>query len=1235
AVREQRRQAAPHLSFPPALPISAHAERIGELVRRHQVVVLSGATGSGKSTQVPKILLAAGRGIDGRIGHTQPRRIAARAVARRLAAETGTAPGDLVGHAVRFDDNLSPATRVKVMTDGILLNEIERDPWLEQYDSLIIDEVHERSLNIDFLLGHLHRVLERRRNLRVVIMSATLDVEVFTGFFRDAVHHDVEGSSYPVELRYRPPEAAGDEEEPDINEAIVAAVAELDAVERADILVFLPGEREIREAYQALSRADVGETELLRLHARLGARQQSQVFEPGPQRRIILATNVAETSLTVPRIRHVIDTGLARVSRYSPRRKLQQLPVEKIARANADQRRGRCGREAPGVCIRLYAQADYERRRAAVEPEIQRTNLAGVILKLHTMGIDDIDAFPFAEPPGERLIKDAYNVLVEIGALDGERRLTDLGRELAAFPVDPRLARVLHAAAGFGCLAEALSIVAGLSISDPRERPHERREAADRAHQQFADKRSDFLWFVNAFSYAQSLTTMTQSKRQRQCRRRFLSAARMQEWVELRAYLERRARAAGHEPNAEPAAYRAVHLALAAGFPSAIGQWGGDGYHGCRGLDFALHPSSVLHRRGVKWVLVGDVVETARPYARLAARIDPRWLERVAGHLIRRSYEAPRWDPRLGCARVTQISRLLGLVIEADREIDLARVDARAARALLLEAGLLDGELGEMPDFLAHNRAQVKRIQDLEARARRRDLLAPRERLAAFYDGRIPASITTRRDLLRWLRADPTRAAALYMEEQDACSDARQGLPEYLFPEVLQIAGAACPLSYRFEPGHARDGICVRVPLALLPQVREAMVDRLVPGLLSEKIEAMVRALPKELRRRLSPAREYAMAALEALAERDGPLDAALAAIFSEISGHAFSAADFAATALPAHLRMLIDVVAEDGETLVASGRDLEALSGEQAAAALARRERIDWGIGGRSTAGWTFGELPTEVRVDEGGTRINAFVALVDAGDAVEVAVFDGPAAAAAAHVAGLARLLLLGAERESRYLERSYAGNDQLALAAALFGFRETPVRPLLEAVALARAATRPATRDAQAFATLAEDFRRAVVAEVGTAIARLEQLFERGRAVRAALEQQDGPKPRESVDDIHAQLGELLGPGILPLLVADGAARHDRYLDALERRLERLAADPGKDLRKLAVLAPLWRRYLAAAGTAGAEERRRVHRLLEELRISLFAPELGAAGKVSPALVETALAGLGEGRECPITA
>lgn len=1214
------------LEHPESLPFAAHAAAIGELIAAHPVVIVRGETGCGKSTQLPKLCAAIGRGRAGRIGHTQPRRIAARSIAARIAEETETRPGAFAGHCVRFDDNLADAARVKVMTDGILLNEIHGDPRLEHYDTLIIDEVHERSLNVDFIVGYLRRLLPRRPDLRIVLTSATMDTAPFERLFEDPARYEIPGRSHAVEIRYRPPEEDGGS---DANGALVAAVRELDAADPGDVLVFLPGEREIRDAARVLTRARLPDTDVLALYGRLGAARQQRVFRPGARRRIVLATNVAETSLTVPRVRHVIDTGLARVSRYSPRRKLQQLPIEPIARANADQRAGRCGREFPGICIRLYAESDYAARPAATEPEIHRTSLAGVLLRLKSMGVGDAEQFPFADPPDGRLVRDGYALLVELGALDAERRLTPVGEQLARLPLDPRLARVLVSAAENGSLRECLVIAAGLSIADPRERPHDRRDAADRAHAEFGDKRSDFLWFVNAFPFARGLLGHAPNKRRRQCRKRYLSEVRLREWVEVHDQLRQFARGLGLEPNDAPATYKAVHVALCAGFLSQVGERQDGVYAGCRGARFRLHPASALARRPPRWIVAAEIVETGDRYARTAGRIEPRWLEDVAGSQLRRTWEAPRWDARRGSVRATEIQRLFGLVINRSKQVDYARVDAAEARRIFIDAALLEGHFGlphaELPGFLARNQALVRRVQDLEARARRRDLLLPREALRGFYDARLPAGITSRRQLLRWLRADGARDARLGMREADATSEHAGSISGYLYPDTLDVAGTPCALRYRFEPGADDDGVTVSIPALLIARLEAGHVERLVPGMLSEKVEALLRALPKARRRVVSPIREYAMACVEAIETTPGSLADALSAVVERMTGTRIEPADFDERALEPHLRMNVAVLDERGAVRFAS-RDLDALRAAHGSASETALAAVDWGVAGRSAGGWSFGTLPARVEVEVGGTTLVGHPCLAARERSVEVVVRPCAVEAAETHREGLARLLWLGAARERRALADGRMPSGELALRASLYGYAQAPTDLIVQALAQRHVAALPAPpRDAAAFAELERAFRDGVTEEATLAAGELAALFARGDAVRERLGRLS-LAPEAAVADVRSQVAWLLGPSLVPRILARQTERYGSYFDAIERRLERLEANPGKDLGKLERVRPVWSEFLRLPDSAvDSDSARSLHAAIEELRIATFAPELGAAARVTPEELVSAIEAL----------
>ena len=1207
AIKQRRAEAPLRFSFSDELPVSEYRTELEAALQTHQVVIVSGATGSGKSTQLPKMCLALGRGVERRIGHTQPRRISARAIAARIAFETGTALGDWIGYRVRFDDRRKAETRLVLMTDGILLNEIERDPLLEQYDTLIVDEVHERSINIDVILGHLKLILPRRPDLKVIVTSATLDVAHLSQHFEGAAVLEIPGRQYPVETRYR----ALDEDE-DLNQAILSAVTELDELRPGNILVFLPGEREIHEAAKVIRHAEFSNTEVLLLFSRLPQYQQDRIFNPNNKRRIVLATNVAETALTVPQIDYVIDSGLARVSRYSLRRKLQQLTPEPINRASADQRRGRCGRERAGVCVRLYSQEDFERRRKTIEPELLRTSLADTILKLKAVGIESIETFPFPEPPAARLIKDGYSVLQEIGALDSARALTPLGRRLSQLAVDPRLARVVIAADELGCLDQALVIVAALTVSDPRERPRDARDAADRAHRRFVDSRSDFMWFVNAWSFARELAAMPRNRRTRSCRRWFLSPVRLVEWVRIYEEMRDQIGEIGLTLNQHAGSYKQIHKALLSGFPTYVGEWSDDKLRGCRDTVFLPHPSSALYRKSIKWVIAADVVDSGRPYARLMARIEPRWITETLSPLIKRSYDTAFWDERRGCARVTEVQRLFGLVINASRQIELRRVDQQAARELLIREGLVAGKLGDSPQFLIHNQQLVAQVRQLEERTRRRDIAAGEQQLCAFYAARIPSAINSRKQLLRWLRDSSGAGASLLMGEADASADGYDDVPAYLFPDHLEIAGNRCRLTYCFDPGHDADGVTVALPLVLLPQVTSADFDRLVPGMLAEKVEALMRALPKPLRRRISPVSDFSKATVEALDGTEGELVVEMSDVLERISGVRIEASEFSASPLPPHLLMGIEIIDGQGNC-VARGRDVSELKQKLGPRAERERESYDWGVSGRSGGGWTFGEIPRRIERDWQGATIVGYCGLHLVDEEVTLQVFESEAHAHAGHADAVLWLLRREAQSEIRYLQRRSV-HERLTLAAATMGHRREPVLAFCELELARQQVHADEIFEALDFAEFAASFRKNLVARVEEYLQRFESILERAIALKEQLEQTSVTISERVRQDVLSHLSMLAGPPALFAIARDRARDSERYFDALARRIERIHANPGKDLKKLESIEAAWLSYLELWPRLEHDTRISLGRGFDEFRISLFSPELGAREKIT---------------------
>lgn len=1219
----QRPLPASLLALPAALPIAACVDELTASLARDEVTIVCGSTGSGKSTQLPKLALGLGRGIVGRIGVTQPRRLAARAIAARLASELDSEPGTLVGFHTRFEQQFAPASRVKVMTDGILLQELSRDRQLLAYDMLIVDEVHERSINIDFLLGYLRKLRQRRRDLKLVLTSATLEAERCAAFFGDACIVHVPGRSFPVDVRYRAPAADADA---DLVQPILAAIAELDAEDYGDILVFLPGEREIGEVGDALGRAGLRNTAILPLYARLGTREQNRVFAPHRERHIILSTNVAETSLTVPGVRHVIDSGLVRLATYSPRSRLQRLPTVPNSQASAAQRAGRCGRERPGICIRLYAEDDHAARPAHTPPEIQRSNLAAVMLRLAELNLGRLDEFEFLDPPDPRAVVDGQALLRELGAFDADLRLTPRGARVARLPLDPRLGAALLAAGEHGAVSELLVIVAALSAGDVREWPREQRAAAAAAHAADADRRSEFMWYLKAW---QDLKAAFDGASRRQqmawCRARFWSWRRAREWLAVHAQLESAIRTLDLQPNAEPASYRAVHTAILAGFATRVGRLGEDKAHpgryvGTRGGRFRLHPTSSLRAAPPKWIVAAELTETTAAYARIAARVETPWIATAAAALVRRSHSEPAWYAQQGRVLAREEVSLQGLVLSADGRVDYARVDAATARAIFVSAALVDGDFGApLPTFLAHNLAVVATLREWEARVRRHDLVKDPAELAAFYLDRLPAWIASRRQLLGWLREVPSREASLRMQERDASSAGVESVGRHLFPASLRIGELELALHYRFDPGGEEDGVTVDVPAAVLHRLDAADFDRLVPGLLRERIHALLRSLPKARRRLVSPLNDFAQSLTAALDEQPGRLLPLLVAAIERMTGSRLDVAEFRADELPLHLRMRYRVLGADG-TPLAAGRDLARLAREHADAARHAFATVDWTRSERVTDGeWRFGDLPQEVRTTAQGHVVVGHPGLAVDGDVVTVVVYAEPQAAAAAHRAGLVALLMQALPRELKDLRRRRATGGRLALQTRALGWAVTLEDWLVQgAVAACLGDTLP--RDASAWSSLRETVRRAVGA-------RHEALWQRAGAVvedAARLQQRLaglGARLRpEIATDVHAQLRALAAPDTL----ADErlAAQLPRYLRALGLRLDRLAHDPDKDWRKFAPLAPLLARSATLEPALGHAERARLWYWWQELRIAIFAPEVRTAEPVSVKRMESLL-------------
>ncbi|MEO8741403.1 MAG: ATP-dependent RNA helicase HrpA, partial [Casimicrobiaceae bacterium] len=1188
------------------------------------------------------------------IGHTQPRRIAARSVAARIAQELATPLGEVVGYKVRFTDRTQPGASVKLMTDGILLAETQGDRRLGAYDTIIVDEAHERSLNIDFLLGYLKRLLLERADLKVIVTSATLDAARFAQHFGEAGMVapiiEVSGRAYPVETRYRALQKDEDDDEEELEEAIVAATEDLWREGPGDILVFLPGEREIRETSELLQRAlarrpYAAAVEILPLYARLSVEQQQRVFASSSGRRIVLATNVAETSLTVPGIRSVIDTGLARVKRYSLRNKVTLLQIEKIARSGANQRAGRCGRVAAGVCVRLYSEEDFAARSEYTEPEILRSSLAAVILRMASLELGAVDAFPFLEAPTPRAITDGYLLLQELGAVDAKRELTALGRELARLPVDPRIGRMILAARDVDCLAEMLVIASALAVPDPRERPLEKQQAADQAHLRFRDERSDFLSLLALWQFFSDALTAKLSHRALvdRCRAHFVSYLRLREWRDLHRQLTEQIQELGWKwSEALPAAiddarYARIHRALLAGLLSNVGCKADDGdhYQGARGLKFYLHPGSGIARKGAKWVLAAELTETTRLYARGAAKIEPDWIEAVAGELVERTHFDPRWDSARGDVVGAERVVLYGLTLVARRRISYGRVDPETAHMVFLREALVPGDLASSAPFLAHNRRMVAEVAELEHKARRQDVLVDDDALVAFYAARVPAHVHSTAGFEQWRKeAEAKDPGVLLLTREALMRHAAESITEEQYPEQLAIAGTRLPLKYRFSPGHPLDGLTLTVPLALLNQVDGAQLSWLVPGMIRERLTWYFKALPKGLRGRFIPVPEAVSAFLDTIAGA-APLKAALPdalrAWCGKRAGAPLAEDIWDEAALPAHLRVNVRVVDASGAEL-AQGRDLAQLRaqlGDAAqllfAAAAPEIERSD-------IRSWDFGDLPESIAVLREGRRVTGYPALIDQGESVALKLYDTRAAADAATREAVVRLIRLQLKDALRNWEREPAGFVATALqlksAVAADALLADTVRAIQTRAFLG---DDPLPRSERAFAEQVKRARTRLPAVAEGAFRMLAAVAHEYHATGQKLAA--APASARLVGELAAQRSALVYAGFVAATPWTQLAHLPRYLQTLQRRLAKFAADPGRDAKHGEAVAQLWERYRAR--DAANRVAKRVEPALEafrwqieELRVSLFAQELRTVLPVSYKRLEKAWTELSRG-------
>ncbi|KKK05434.1 ATP-dependent RNA helicase HrpA [Micromonospora sp. HK10] len=1265
-----RRAAVPAITYPPQLPVSERKDDIAAAIRDHQVVIVAGETGSGKTTQLPKICLELGRGITGLIGHTQPRRLAARTVADRIAEELGTELGDVVGYKVRFTDQVGEHSLVKLMTDGILLAELQTDRMLRQYDTLIIDEAHERSLNIDFILGYLKQLLPRRPDLKVVITSATIETDRFAKHFADAEGNpapvvEVSGRTYPVEVRYRPlVEVTGADEEDEADEenvrdqiqAIGDAVEELAAEGPGDILVFLSGEREIRDTADALgklvqSKRSLLGTEILPLYARLSTAEQHRVFAAHANRRVVLATNVAETSLTVPGIRYVVDPGTARISRYSSRLKVQRLPIEPVSQASANQRKGRCGRTSDGICIRLYDEQDFENRPEFTDPEILRTNLASVILQMTSIGLGDIAAFPFLDPPDRRNITDGVNLLHELGALDPAesdpaKRLTPLGRRLAQLPVDPRLARMVLEGERNGCATEVVVIAAALSIQDPRERPADKQAQADQAHARFADKESDFVAYLNLWRYLrEQQRALSSSAFRRMCKAEYLNYLRVREWQDIVSQLRqvlrtpeagdgRRGRRGATDAGGDGGRRGAgadlpeeidtpkVHQSLLPGLLSHLGLKDAQKheYLGARGAKFAIFPGSALFKKPPRWVMAAELVETSRLWGRVAGRVEPEWVEPLAQHLVKRSYSEPHWEKKQAAVMAYEKVTLYGIPIVTSRKVNFGRIDPALSRELFIRHALVEGDWQTHHQFWRDNQRLLTEVEELENRARRRDILVDDETIFQFYDQRIPADVVSGRHFDSWWKQTRRERPELLTFTRELLVNAgRGGVDEADYPDEWRAEGVTLPLTYTFDPGTPTDGVTVDIPLPLLNQVPAESFDWQVPGLREELVIALIRSLPKAIRRNFVPVPDYARAALAQITPGEEPLLDALTRQLRRMTGVTVPPDAWDVGKLPPHLRVTFRVLGEDDKP-VAEGKDLPALQRElrqevrqvvaAAAPDVARTGLRDWSID----------VLPRTIEQVRAGYAVTAYPALVDEGATVGVKVFDSPGEQEAAHWAGTRRLLRLTVASPAKFLQGRLSNEAKLALSRNPHGGVQALIEDATGAAIdkLMAEAGGPAW-DAEGFAALRDRVRADLVDTVVEVMNRVRQVLAAAHAVEQRLGATRNLAVVAALADIRNQLGGLVHAGFV---TEAGYARLPdllRYLTAIERRLDRLPGNPQRDKSqqdRIAVVQKEYQDLLAALPPAKRQSAaaRQIRWMIEELRVNVFAQALGTPYPVS---------------------
>ncbi|MBA5682066.1 ATP-dependent RNA helicase HrpA [Photobacterium damselae subsp. damselae] len=1237
SVVELRRTQRPTVTYPELLPVSQKKDDIAEAIKHNQVVIVAGETGSGKTTQLPKICLELGRGVKGMIGHTQPRRLAARSVASRIAEELECEMGSYVGYKVRFNDQVSDRSQIKLMTDGILLAEIQHDRYLNQYDTIIIDEAHERSLNIDFILGYLRELLPKRPDLKVIITSATIDPERFSKHFNNAPIIEVSGRTYPVDVRYRPIVEDSDDTDRDQLEAIFDAVDELCDEGQGDILIFMNGEREIRDTADALEKRKLRDTEIVPLFARLSAGEQNRVFQPHTGRRIVLSTNVAETSLTVPGIKYVIDPGTARISRYSYRTKVQRLPIEPISQASANQRKGRCGRVQEGICIRLYSEEDFLSRPEFTDPEILRTNLASVILQMTAIGLGDIQAFPFVEAPDNRNIQDGVRLLEELGAInanakDPRKRLTSVGRQLARLPIDPRLARMVLEAPKNNALREVMIIASALSIQDPRERPMEKQQASDEKHRRFYDKESDFMTFVNLWDYVQEQQkALSGNQFRKQCKKDYLNYLRIREWQDIHFQVRQVVRELELRINDTEAGYDAVHMSLLSGLLSHIGMKDQEKneYQGARNARFNIFPGSGIFKKQPKWVMVAELVETSRLWGRIAAKIQPEWVEPLAQHLLKRSYSEPHWEKKSAAVHAFEKVTLYGIPVVAKRKVNYGRIDPTISREIFIRSALVEGDWDTKHKFFQQNRKLLREVEELEHKSRRRDILIDDEQLFEFYDQRIDLSVVSGRHFdTWWKKASKENPELLNFEREMLFRNDASHVTDLDYPNFWHQGNLKLKLSYQFEPGEDNDGVTVHVPLAILNQVEPDGFDWQIPGLRHELVVALIKSLPKTLRRNFVPAPNYADAFLSRTKVMEAPLLDSMEKELKRITGVTILREDWNLDQIPDHLKITFRAVDHRNRKL-RENKDLYELKDslkEKVQQTLSQVADDDIEQEGLKT--WSFGTLPERYQQKRGGFEVRAYPAIVDNNDSVGIKLFETEEEQHRAMQQGQRRLILLNIPSPIKYLHDNLPNKSKLGLYFNPYG----RVLDLIDdciACGIDKLIEQKGgiVWQPEAFEEL-KDYVRAELGDTVVEIAKqVEEILTTAFNINKRLKGRVDLTMAFALSDIKAQLEGLIFKGFATECGWKRLPDILRYMRAIERRLEKLPIDPNKDRVHILKVESMVNEYKELLnkipkGQPIPENVKEIRWMIEELRVSYFAQQLGTPYPISDKRIRNAI-------------